>query len=451
MHGHVKKMDSKVATHNGTPITLIPVDYQATETYPWTGYVMVDCDAVIRDQAVTIRGGGDSPGYVDAELVAEYAENIDALPPILLYQVLQDESKPGGKLCMLCVDGFHRCAAHELMGKKQVPAFIISEIPDGDGGVRRPTRRDAILYASTVNLRHGRRPTKSQVIGRIGDLLNMGLKPVEVAKRLLISKVRVSEYQSINRVKAHIPPGDRKGLSDSVLGVIARAERVLWQPLAAAQVRNNWAVTDLSKAISLLKKGGGDASVQALAALRQAQANGNRLAVRLSDSGTEAVSLEPERVAPIVGELLAQAAKGDAPADEAEGDAESVDQTQQAVLEMLRDDVAVLPYGHRAQAESRAAERESDTPGDAWWRFSNECVLLRQYDAAQVAQTGIPHGHRQDAYERVCDALLLLAELRDCLEPFVLAEAGGDDDSATEADGGEFDNELSPAAAEELA
>ena len=93
--------------------------------------------------------------HIDDAIVQEYAERIEAgdtFPPITVFE-------HEGKLIL--ADGFHRHAAYEHAGKKQIPV----EIREGD-------RRDAILHAIESNLLHGLRPTRADKRKAVMTLLS---------------------------------------------------------------------------------------------------------------------------------------------------------------------------------------------------------------------------------------------------------------------------------------
>jgi ParB-like chromosome segregation protein Spo0J len=78
----------------------------------------------------------DPQVHLDAERVARYAEDLDTLPPIVVF------STEGG---LLVADGYHRLAAARLRGKETVEAEI-----------RHGTRHDALRYAAAVGAaQHG--------------------------------------------------------------------------------------------------------------------------------------------------------------------------------------------------------------------------------------------------------------------------------------------------------
>ena len=93
--------------------------------------------------------------HIDDAIVQEYAERIEAgdtFPPITVFE-------HEGKLIL--ADGFHRHAAYERAGRRQIPV----EIREGD-------RRAAILYAIESNLLHGLRPTRQDKRKAVMTLLS---------------------------------------------------------------------------------------------------------------------------------------------------------------------------------------------------------------------------------------------------------------------------------------
>ena len=82
------------------------------------------------DAAVNIRD------QLDEETIQWYMEIFDQLPPVVAYQW-------NGRL--LLADGFHRYAAAERLGKREIEVEI-----------REGTQEDAWVYAAIANFRHGR-------------------------------------------------------------------------------------------------------------------------------------------------------------------------------------------------------------------------------------------------------------------------------------------------------
>lgn len=98
----------------------------------------VKLDDIALDKATQMRASINRNAILDyAELEAEGSEP----PPIILfYRVGQKKYHVG--------DGWHRIFAKRKLGKKTIQA----EVRDG-------SRRDAILFAASANLKHGVRPT----------------------------------------------------------------------------------------------------------------------------------------------------------------------------------------------------------------------------------------------------------------------------------------------------
>lgn len=87
--------------------------------------------------SIRINGGTQSRAAIDASVVAEYVENIDALPAVMLFHDGTD---------YWLGDGFHRHRAHVEAGRVEIEAIV-----------RQGSRRDAILYSVGANSAHGLR------------------------------------------------------------------------------------------------------------------------------------------------------------------------------------------------------------------------------------------------------------------------------------------------------
>lgn len=91
----------------------------------------------IQIDAIRIDGGTQPRAALNEEVVADYAANLDSLPPVTLFF---DGSE------RWLADGFHRYHAHRKAGCSAIAA---NEIPG--------TRRDAVLYSVGANGEHGLR------------------------------------------------------------------------------------------------------------------------------------------------------------------------------------------------------------------------------------------------------------------------------------------------------
>ena len=96
-------------------------------------------EKLIRLSEIRLDGGTQPRTEIDQDLVSEYAECIDQLPPVTVFF-------DGVKYWL--ADGFHRFFAHNKAGKGEIRADI-----------RTGTQRDAILFSVGVNADHGKRRT----------------------------------------------------------------------------------------------------------------------------------------------------------------------------------------------------------------------------------------------------------------------------------------------------
>jgi hypothetical protein len=92
-------------------------------------------------ERVRTDGGTQSRDCLNADTIADYAELIPKLPPVVVFY--------DGEVYWLA-DGFHRHAAHEKAGRKK----IVVEVKQG-------SQRDAILYSAGANAQHGRPRTNA--------------------------------------------------------------------------------------------------------------------------------------------------------------------------------------------------------------------------------------------------------------------------------------------------
>lgn len=96
-------------------------------------------EKLIRLSEIRIDGGTQPRTVIDEELVSEYSNCVDDLPPITVFHDGVD---------IWLADGFHRFFAHNKAGKGEIRADI-----------RTGTQRDAILFSVGVNADHGKRRT----------------------------------------------------------------------------------------------------------------------------------------------------------------------------------------------------------------------------------------------------------------------------------------------------
>ncbi|MDE2634953.1 MAG: ParB/RepB/Spo0J family partition protein [Chloroflexota bacterium] len=115
-----------------------------------------------------------------SERIAEYAGNVDNLPPILI-----DEKNR-------VLDGVHRFHAHKLAGKTEIRVNV----------VKADSRREALAYAIKYNARHGQRLTTDELKHSAINLFHAGATDAFIAKTISRSQKTVSNY--LREAKAHL-------------------------------------------------------------------------------------------------------------------------------------------------------------------------------------------------------------------------------------------------------
>jgi len=109
-------------------------------------------EKLIRLSDIRIDGGTQPRTVIDEELVSEYSNCVDDLPPITIFHDGVDN---------WLADGFHRFFAHNKAGKGEIRADI-----------RTGTQRDAILFSVGVNACHGKRRSNEDKQKAVLTLLN---------------------------------------------------------------------------------------------------------------------------------------------------------------------------------------------------------------------------------------------------------------------------------------
>ena len=96
-------------------------------------------EKIIKLCEIRLDGGTQPRTEIDQDLVSEYAECIDQLPPVTVFF-------DGVKYWL--ADGFHRYHAHNKANLSEINCIVING-----------TQRDAILHSVGVNADHGKRRT----------------------------------------------------------------------------------------------------------------------------------------------------------------------------------------------------------------------------------------------------------------------------------------------------
>jgi hypothetical protein len=139
-------------------------------------------------EKIKYDGGTQSREEIDYEAVHEYSENIDKLPPIVVYH--------DGATYWLA-DGFHRYHAHKKLNKEVIECEIIQG-----------SKREAILYSVGANATHGKPRTNADKRKAVLTLLKdeewATWKQCDVAKTCNVSREFVSRLQSMLRSEGSV-------------------------------------------------------------------------------------------------------------------------------------------------------------------------------------------------------------------------------------------------------
>lgn len=100
---------------------------------------------------IKIDGGTQSRERLDESVVADYAEAIDSLPPVVVFFDGSDH---------WLADGFHRYHAHRSAGRNAI-----------ESDIRSGARRDAVIYSVGANRDHGLRRSNSDKRRAVKTLL----------------------------------------------------------------------------------------------------------------------------------------------------------------------------------------------------------------------------------------------------------------------------------------
>lgn len=152
------------------------------------------------DPSVSVRERNDE------ELIQEYVASFAKLPPVVVFK-----TKEG----LLLSDGFHRVAAAERLGRKEI-----------DVEVRSGTRNDALEYAAIANMQHGKRLTgddKRQAIRRIHNL-HPNWPAVKIGEVLNLGEDAVGTVLRADQVRKSVP--EAAPLTDEHLSAIASAPEI---------------------------------------------------------------------------------------------------------------------------------------------------------------------------------------------------------------------------------
>lgn len=229
---------------------------------------------IIIDQTIDIRS------RLDEETINRYAESFDELPPVVVFATEEG---------LLLADGFHRIAAAERLGRKEVEA-------EKKAG----TRDDALEYAAIANVRHGQ-PLSSdeqrEAVRRLNRLhTDWGRK--KLATTLGVGEDFVRRTLQSDDVKRHtLRPG--APLKDAHYQEIASAPRETWDDLVEVAAERGWSSDETRAAVQNIK------SESIPADYKKQILKGEAEPVRMRDG-------EPELTSDTIRRRMEESRKGDA-------------------------------------------------------------------------------------------------------------------------------------------
>jgi len=154
--------------------------------------------------------------------IRRYEEAFEKLPPVVVYDT------PEGSLL---ADGFHRTAAAQRLGKREIEAEL-----------RKGTREDAAEFAVIANTKNADPLTpdeRDDGIRRLRQLHGDAWPPREIARVMSVSPRTVERVFSLDKVKRRVlRPSPR--VSDSHYAEVASARQEQWEPLINAADEREW-------------------------------------------------------------------------------------------------------------------------------------------------------------------------------------------------------------------
>ena len=148
----------------------------------------IEIKQIIEDAGLQIRE------ELSKSTIAEYAEAVDLLPPVVVFQV-----ERRGALRYLLADGYHRLAAHRQRGRDTIEAEIM---PGGE--------REARTYALLANCKHGLPLTRSERRRAIDAMLKINTERADswIAKDLGVDQQTITRRRQELEASGEIPELD---------------------------------------------------------------------------------------------------------------------------------------------------------------------------------------------------------------------------------------------------
>ncbi len=203
------------------------------------------------------------------DTVAQYAENIEVLPPVDVHKL------PDGRLVL--TNGFLRLEAHILDGRDTINATV-----------HVGTEKEAEEFAIAANTKHGRPLTaaeRDEAVRRLA-VLKPDAGPLYIAKKLSMSRQVVQDVLDADKVRQHIGPYAAGELDRRRLVAICRAAKKYWEPLAL-KVRHEDLTRDRIVALNKrLREAADDGAAKRILRLR-GQTDGKRVGDVLDEIGDD--------------------------------------------------------------------------------------------------------------------------------------------------------------------
>lgn len=187
---------------------------------------------IVVDHSIQIRRGNRE------ETIRRYEEAFEKLPPVDLFKTSEG---------LLLADGFHRVAAGQRLGLRDVSANI-----------HRGTREDALEFAVVANAKNADPLSPDERDEGIRRLKNLhpDWTNASIAKAVSVSEVtvrRVFQTDVVEKALLTAPRGGEIAKRRSVLAELAAAPRKVWEPLAEAAIERGWTRDEVRLAVQNLK------------------------------------------------------------------------------------------------------------------------------------------------------------------------------------------------------
>jgi len=188
---------------------------------------------IVVDPTIQIRRGNHEP------TIRRYEESFEKLPPVVVIR-----TKDG----LLLADGFHRIAAAQRLGLKEIKAEI-----------RPGSRETALEYAVVANTKNADPLTpeeRDEGIRRLRQL-HPGWSNQKIADVMSVSEDTVRHVFAADKVRKAVLLGGNSARAESLKSAhfteIAAAPHAAWEPLVSAAGKRGWSRDATRLAVQNLK------------------------------------------------------------------------------------------------------------------------------------------------------------------------------------------------------